>query len=104
MRRLGFIAWCIGSVALWIALVVASCRFVLSRVWYEIPVGFYQATNNALLWVVRWVKPAYDPGVLQMADAGQALLLGLACLICAVIVARISAYGWRRFNSRRVRN
>lgn len=99
MKRLAFVAWCVGSAALWSALVFAACHFVLSRVWYLIPIGFYEAVNNGLLWTVRRFKPEYDPGVLQMDDPGLFLLLGLVCLICAAVVIPVSAYGWQRFNS-----
>jgi hypothetical protein len=101
MRRLAFIVWCIGSLCLWAALVFATVHFVLSRVWYEIPVGFYEAVNNGTLWIARRFKPEYDPGILQMDDPGQLLLIAAIGLICAAVVIRISTVGWRRLNARR---
>lgn len=100
MRRLAFMGWCIGSVALWFALVFLMGHFILSRIWQEIPIGFYETVNNGMLWIVRRFKPEYDPGVLQMEDPGLLLLLGVICAISAAAVIPLSVFGWRRIDAR----
>jgi hypothetical protein len=101
MKRLVFIGWCIGSIGLWLAMVFCAVHFILAHIWCEIPIGFYEVTNDFLLWAVRKFKPGYDPGVLQMEDAGLLILVTAICLISAAIVIAASAYVWRRFGARR---
>ena len=103
MKRLAWIGWLIGSIGLWLALVSSANSFILSRTWHEIPIGFYEIANNVLRWLVRKFKPNYDPGVLQMQDAGLFVLLGVTCLISAAIVIPISVFAWRRISSPRLR-
>ncbi|MFP6561695.1 hypothetical protein WJ542_25805 [Paraburkholderia sp. B3] len=101
MKRLAFVGWCIGSLGLWLAMVFFIGHFILSHIWYEIPINFYQITNDFALWVVRKFKPGYDPGVLQMDDPGLLVLVIATGLICAAIVIPVGTFGWRRFSARR---
>jgi hypothetical protein len=102
MKRLALVGWLIGTFGLWLVVVFCIGNFILSRTWYEIPIGFYEVVNNSLLWVVRKFKPSYDPGVLQMEDPGLFVLLGVTCLISATIVIPISVFAWRRILSPRL--
>ncbi|WP_156954554.1 hypothetical protein [Paraburkholderia acidipaludis] len=101
MKRLAFISWCIGSIGLWLVMVFCIVHFILTHIWYEIPIGFYEITNDLTLWLVRKFKPGYDPGVLQMDDPGLFVLLIATGLISAAVVILAGTLGWRRFSARR---
>lgn len=101
MKRLIFMGWLIGSIGMWFILVFCINNFILIRVWYRVPAVFYEVVNNGLLWAVRIFKPDYDPGVLQMTDAGIFVLLIVTCLISAGVVIPVSIFAWRRIFSSR---
>jgi hypothetical protein len=103
MKRLASVIWCIGSIALWLAFTKWAIRIVVARIWYDFPVRFCEIINDGLLWTLRRFKPAYDPGVLQMQDAGLLVLCIATGLICAAIVFPASAFAWKRIVVPRIR-